>query len=136
MTRSWCDSRWLALLTLALGITLAPSPALPAQDHIVTSADLHQAAKSAAQTRQQNLDKVENFLSEPRVVEALNHARIDDAKIKKAVPTLTDDELARLAARTDKYHHDVAAGSLNNEQITYIIIALVTAVIIIIIFEA
>ena len=135
MRRSWCDSRWMAVLALAL-ITLALSPAVPAQDHVVSSADLHQAARNAAQLRQQNLSKVQSFLSEPRVAAELDKAKIDRAKIQKAVPTLTDDDLARLAAKTDKFHRDVAAGALNNEQITYIIIALVTAVIIILIIEA
>ena len=133
MRRSWCDSRWMALLALTL---IALSPTLLAQDHVVSSADLHQAARNSAQLRQQNLNKVQSFLSEPRVAAELDKAKIDRAKIQKAVPTLTDDELARLAAKTDKFHRDVAAGTLNNEEITYIIIALVTAVIIIIIFEA
>jgi hypothetical protein len=42
----------------------------------------------------------------------------------------------RLVARTDKLQHDVAAGALSNQQITYILIALATAVIILVIVAA
>lgn len=126
---------------LALGMLLVLSPALgtstlQAQDHVVSPADLHQALRNAAQTRRRNLDKVDRFFAQPRVEAALRNAKIDPAQVTEAVPHLADDELARLASRTDKVQRDLAAGSLTNEQLTYIVIALVTAVIIIVIFEA
>ena len=49
---------------------------------------------------------------------------------------LSDEELARLAARTDKVQRDMAAGALNNQQITYILIALGTAVLVLILVKA
>jgi len=49
---------------------------------------------------------------------------------------LSDEELARLAARTEKVRKDFAAGALTNQQITYIIIALATALIVVIIVVA
>ncbi|HLW79275.1 MAG TPA: hypothetical protein VKU44_06715 [Terriglobia bacterium] len=141
MTGGWRNSRSLERSTLTLGMLLLLSPvlrtpALRAQDHIVSPADLHQAVRNAAQARKQNIEKVDQFFAQPRVEAALKNAKIDPAQVTKAVPYLADDDLARLASRTDKVQRDIAAGSLTNEQLTYIIIALVTAVIIIIIFEA
>jgi len=137
MTRSLSDPRSLAHLALALIFTLLLPLALPAQDaHVVSPAELHQAVQSAAQTRQQNLAKVEKFFSQDAAQKALKTAKIDPSKVQKAAASLNDDELARLASQTDKVQKDISAGALTNLQITYIIIALATALIVILIFEA
>ena len=49
---------------------------------------------------------------------------------------MSDEDLARLAAQSEKLQKDVAAGALTNQQITYILIALGTAVIILVIVAA
>jgi len=49
---------------------------------------------------------------------------------------LNDQELARLAARAEKANSDFAAGSLTNQELTYIVIALGTAVLILVIVAA
>lgn len=134
MSRS-CRQTFSLLMTLALGIVCLLPPNLPAQDHIVTPADLHQAIKVATRDRQQNLTRVENFFSEAPVKRALKAAKIDDVQVKKAIPALSDEELARLASSTAGVQQDFAAGSLTNEQLTYIVIALATAVIVILIVE-
>lgn len=136
MTRGVRDSRTLALLMLNLAWMFLLSPVLRAQDHVVSPADLQQAARSAAQVRQQNLSKVENFFSREPAQKALKNTKIDPAKLQQAVSSLSDDELARLASQTDKVQKDISAGALTNLQITYIIIALATALIVILIFEA
>jgi len=79
---------------------------------------------------------VQEFFSEERVKKALKTTRMDPQKIQKAVPSLSDEELARLASQTDKVQRDVAAGALTNTQITYIIIALATALLVTLIFVA
>jgi len=55
------------------------------------------------------------------------------SKSSKCVSTLSADELANLAARTRKIQNDFAAGALNNEQLTYIVIAIGTALLVILI---
>ena len=136
MTCGWRDFQNLALASLTLTSTLLLSPSLRAQDHVVSRADLHQAMRSAAQVRQENQSKVEKFFAQERVQETLKSAKIDAARVQKAIPSLTDDELARLAAQTDKVQKDMTAGALNNTQITYIIIAIATALIVTLIFVA
>jgi hypothetical protein len=124
------------ILTASLVCTLAfvfQSPLLAAaENHVVSPAELQQATASAGRTRQQNIDKVEKFFSSDQAEKAMKSAHLDSVQIKKAVPTLSDQELARLASRADKAQKDFAAGALTNQQITYILIALCTAVIVII----
>ncbi len=124
----------LPILTL-IALLLFPGQ-LPAQDHVVSPADLHQELQAAAQARQANRARLEKFFSSESVRKALRSARIDCAQVEKAVPLLTDDEAARLGSLADKLQNDLAAGALNNQQITYIIIALATAVIILVIVAA
>ena len=118
----------VCVLTFAL-----QSPLLAAtQNHVVSPAELQQATASAARARQQSIDKVEKFFSSEQAEKALKSAHLDAVQVKKAVPTLSDQELARLASRADKAQKDFAAGALNNQQITYILIAIGAAVIVMI----
>ena len=102
------------------------------RNHVVSPAELQQATASAASTRQQNVVKVEKFFSSQQAQKSLKSAHLDPVQIKKAVPSLSNQELARLASRADKAQKDFAAGALTNEQITYILIALGAAVIVLI----
>jgi len=122
------------VMIAALGA--AGTSILLAQEHVVTAADLQSELSKSAATRQVNLAKVRNFLSSEPARKALKSAKIDQQKVEKAVPYLSDEELARLAARTDKVQRDMAAGALNNQQITYILIALGTAVLVLILVKA
>jgi len=112
------------------------SPNLIAEDHVVKTTDLHQEILRASESRQSNLAKIQGFFSSESSQKALKNSKLDITKIKSAIPLLNDEELARLAAQTDKIQMDVAGGSLTNQQITYIIIALATAVVILIIVAA
>ena len=56
--------------------------------------------------------------------------------MRQVVSLLGDDDLARLAAQTDRVRADLEAGALTNQQLTYIVIALATAVIILVIVVA
>ena|SRR5437868_4218692 len=107
-----------------------------AQEHVVTPGQIHQQLVEAAAVRQRNLDQVNSFFSAPAAKRVLTKAGVDIAQVKTAVSQLNNDELARLQARTDKVQRDLAAGSLTNQELTYIIIALATAVIVILILKA
>lgn len=121
-----------ALAMVALGL-LPGTPALPAaQDHVVSPAELRQSAASQARVRQENLAQAKSFFSSKPVEKALNSAHLDPVQVRKAVPTLSDEELARLAAQSAKARNDFAAGALTNEQLTYIAIALAAAVLVLV----
>ena len=124
-------------ITLILS-TLAAFPLMPqtTSDHIVPAPDLRQAVRAAAQARQDHLAKLDHFFASEPARKAFETVNLDPAKVSHALALLSDDELARLAARSEKIQHDIAAGSLTNQQITYILIALGTAVIILVIVAA
>ncbi len=105
---------------------------LPAQEHVVSSADLQKDVAKAAQVRQDRIAKIQKFLSTDQARTALKAANVDYDVVRNGVSTLSDDELARLSARADQAQKDFAAGALTNEQLTYIIIALAAAVIVLI----
>ena len=109
--------------------------AIAQETHVVPLTELHRAAAAATASRQTNLDKVERFFSSDAARKALHSAGIDGEQVKTALPLLGDEELARLTARTDKLQADFAAGALSNLHLTYIVIALATAVIVLLIVE-
>jgi hypothetical protein len=92
---------------------------------------LHQSIVEAQQTREMNRKEVVEFFATPQVRKALKASNLDLRKVETAVTLLSDDELAKLAVQSREVKRDLAAGALNNQQITYILIALVTAVIVI-----
>lgn len=124
----------LALFTL--GVLPLASQTRADDDHIVSARSLQQAVRATAQARQDNLDKLDKFFGSEPARKAFETVKMDPAKVSQALAFLSDEELGRLAAKTDKLQRDVAAGSLSNQQITYILIALATAVIILVIVAA
>ncbi len=124
------------LFIIALGLALNAPCVRAAENHVVSIPQLRQAVNLQAQSRQAKVAKIDEFFSTPRVEKTLKAAQIDPVQVRNAVPQLSDAELARLAARTDKLQRDFAAGSLTNQQITYILIAIGTALLITIIFVA
>lgn len=123
----------LGFSAAVLFATLVALPqGLAAQQHVVSPADLQKDVANAAQVRQQNIARIDKFLSTDQAQRALKAGNVNYDVVKSGVSTLSDDELARLSARADQTQKDFAAGALTNEQLTYIIIALATAVIILI----
>jgi len=124
-------SVWL-LAILILVMLLALPPSLRAQQqHVVSSADIRKELVNATQTRQQNRDKVRELFSSKAAQNALKKAGIDQGQVEAGISTLSDVELARLAARADKAQADFAAGRISDRDL--IIILVVIAVIILII---
>jgi hypothetical protein len=107
-----------------------------AENHVVPLTELHRQMVSASEARQTRLAGVRKFFSQEPVQKALSTVKMDSEQVKQAVALLSDDELARLAARTDKAQADLAAGAMTNQQLTYVVIALATAVVILVIIKA
>ena len=70
------------------------------------------------------------------VQKTLGHQIVDATKVEKAIPLLNDEELSRLASQCNQVERDISAGELNNQEMTYILIALATAVIILVLVAA
>ena len=135
----------IACLVTALLFAFSPLSALAqaqtaklsaSGDHVVSSAALHRAVVASAETQQANIAKVQQFLSTSRARLAMKRAGLDYRVVRRGVPLLSPRELAELAARSDKAQKQFRAGALTNQQLTYIIIALATAVVIIVILKA
>jgi len=119
-------------LAFFLGLNLVP-PTL-AQDHIVSGTVLKDSLRVAAHERESNVKRVGEFFSSPQVGKVLE--RFDFLgleRITEAIPTLSDQELATLADQIQELDKEVKAGALSNEHLTYIVIALAAAVIVLII---
>jgi hypothetical protein len=107
--------------------------AIAQENHVVPLAELHRDAAAVTASRQGNLEKAEHFFSSDLARKALGSAGIDGEQVKAALPLLDNEDLARLAARTDQVQADFAAGALSNLHLTYIVIALATALIVLLI---
>jgi hypothetical protein len=103
-----------------------------AADHVVSPSDLANAAADATQQRQRNIDTVNQFFDSPEAQRALESARMNPQQVKTAVPTLSDEELAQLAARVNKAQLDFAAGNLTDHDLLVILICIAALVLIIV----
>jgi hypothetical protein len=128
--------RLAILFAIAFTSLAAPAQRFLADDHAVSAADLHQVLVDSAKTRQTNVETVQKFFSSEIVKNALSKQIVTASKVEKAVPLLNDEELSRLASQCRQVESDISAGSLSNQEITYILIALATAVIILVIVVA
>lgn len=106
-----------------------------ADEHLVPSTELARMLSSASTVRQTNVAKIDRLFSAERVRQSLASVRIDAEKVKSVATLLSDQEVAELAARADKIDRDVSGGALTNQELTYIVIALATAVIVLIIVK-
>ena len=126
---------WQPVRTLMAGVLVVmfafPSN-LAAQIHVVSPGDLQKETMAASQARDRNLQTVTQFLSSERAQETLKSAHIDPTQVKAAVSTLSDQELAQLAARSAKAQADFAAGTLENRDLLWIIVAIAALVLVIV----
>jgi len=120
---------WIIVFSLLIPQLVA------AQAPVISPSELRKAMADAGAARQKNLDDVRSFFAAAPAQAALKAAKVDYRKVDKAVATLSPEELARLAAKTNAVRNDFAAGALTNQQLTYIVIALATAVLVLLIVE-
>jgi hypothetical protein len=121
------------LFTAALAgllTVLLLAPAARAQDHLVSPDTLQQQVQANAATRQQNIDTVTNFLSTPIAERAMKSHHYDPVKVRSAIPTLSDEELANLATRSNDAQQKFAGGVLGVGVLTLLIIIVVVIIVV------
>ena len=108
----------LALLCVGAGASAG------AQDnqHVVSLSDLKKDAAQPVQTRQSNEEAVRSLFSSETGQKALKSANLDYQKVDKAVGQLSDEDLARLAARSRQAQSDFAAGRISDRDLLWIIV--------------
>jgi hypothetical protein len=131
---SSCICRIVLVFVLSLSFALPQN--LLAQGQAVTAAELRDAVKQASSGRQKNLEQVRSFFGDPKISKVLASAHIDANRIEKAVSALSSTELEKLASRTAQIQSDFAAGALTNQQLTYIVIAVAAALLVLIVVAA
>ncbi|MGH9632687.1 MAG: hypothetical protein ACRD7E_30650 [Bryobacteraceae bacterium] len=133
-------SKLLSSINRFIAVTACAAILVPgslvAGEHVVPTAELHKQIMSASDARKSNLDQVRRVLGSEPARKALEAVKVDGAQLQKSVALLSDEELANLSARSQQIERDIAGGALNNQEITYILIALVTAVVILVIVVA
>jgi uncharacterized membrane protein YdfJ with MMPL/SSD domain len=130
---------WTLVIALTLGMagasTRAQAPA-PAQDkqHVVSVEELNKDAARPAETRRADEASVRDLLSSEAGQKALKSANVDYQKVDKAIGQLSDEDLAKVAARSRQAQSDFAAGGLKSTLIIAIILIVVLIVVLSIVF--
>jgi len=128
------------MLTVMALMSLGALQALPqgvsSDDHIVSPSLRIMWSRLRRRRVSQNLAKIERLFASDPAQEAFRSMKLEPEKISHAVSALSDEEVASLARRAQQIQNNLAAGALTNQQITYILIALGTAVIILVLVAA
>lgn len=112
-------------------VSFAIPPSLRAQ-HVVPPTDIHKELVNATERRTLNREKVSELFSSKEAEKALKGAGVDPGQVKTAVATLSDAELAQLAARSDRLRGDFAAGRLSDRDLLIILVAIAVVILIIV----
>src|SRR5262245_54727350 len=86
---------------------------------------------AAEAARQRSLASVDRFLASPEAARAASSVRADVGRLRAGLGTLSDAELADLAARADALRADPVAG-LDDDIRTLLIIFLIVAIVILV----
>jgi hypothetical protein len=119
--RTWCKRT----LTAGLLLCWAGTPArVQAQDkqHVVSLDELSKDAAWPSETRQADEAAVKHLFSSEAAQNALKSAKVDYARVDKAVGQLSDEDVAKLAERSRQAENNFAAGSLSDRDLLVIVI--------------
>ena len=125
----WCGRALAVILLPCFAVT--PVHAQAQDKHVVTSQELSKDAARPAQTRGANEAALRQLFSSEQAQQALKSVNIDYSKVDKAVGQLSDEDLAKLAARSRQMQDNFAAGragSLSDRDLLIIIIIAVLVI--------
>jgi hypothetical protein len=130
MSLTWC------IRTLGISLLLCGAGApnqVQAQDnqHVVSLDELNKDSGQPAETRQTNEAAVRQLFSSETAQKALKSAKVDYAQVDKAIGQLSDEDLAKLAERSQQVQSNFAAGragSLSDRDLLIIIIIAVLVI--------
>jgi hypothetical protein len=128
---AWSSLRVLIACVMVSLFAFAPQN-LGAQTHVVSPSDLRQATTAASQARQNNIATLNQFFTMPAAQKALRDAHMDASQVKSGIATLSDAELAKLAARASTAQKDFAAGAIADHMLLLIVLAIAVIIIIIV----
>lgn len=122
------------LMTTALVTVFVIPQSLVAQspEHLVSPTELQKAVVDASRGRQQNLDTLNRFFSSEKAQQALESAHQNPEQVRKAVASLSDDDLAELASRASKAQADFAAGRIDDHDLLIILVCIAALLLVIV----
>jgi hypothetical protein len=104
---------------------------LAASGKVVKAEDLRQAIVEASESRETDLATLREVLQSEPGREALALMGADSAKVEERAALLTDEELSRLAAQSEKIRNDFAAGQTGTVIALMAILLAVLAILIV-----
>jgi len=131
---------WMCSLGIALMVGLAAAPSQVAAqdenhgDHVVSLDELNQDAAKPAQTRDANQAEVRHLLQSEAGQEALKSAKVDYARVDKALGQLSDEDLAKVAEKSRQADRDFAAGGLTATLIIVIVLIVILIIVLSLVF--
>ena len=125
----WCG-RALAIVVLPC-FAMSPANVQAQEKHVVSSQELQKEAMRPAEARGADEAALRQLFSSEQAQQALKSVNIDYSKVDKAVGQLSDEDLAKLAARSREVQQNFAggrAGSLSDRDLLIIIIIAVLVI--------
>jgi hypothetical protein len=122
----------LRVITACILVSIFAIPQSLFAQHLVSQSDLQQQLLAASQTRRNNLETVQRFLSSPLAGKAMASLHADGRQVRSAITSLSDQELAQLAARANKAQADFAAGNITDHDLLIILIVVLALILIIV----
>ncbi len=101
------------------------------QDHVVSPEALQESLQDSSATRQREITNLTQLVSSPAAERAIRDAHMNPEEVQRAIPTLSDEELANLSARAASVQQKIAGGNLTTDEI--LIVVLIAAIVIIVI---
>ena len=101
-----------------------------AGDHVATPDAVQSRLEGASAQRAEDLATVQDVLSTPLAQEAASSVGADLGRVKAGVSTLSDAEVADLAARASVLQSDPVAGAMDRNMRLLIMIGLILVIII------
>lgn len=123
--------RQAAALGMVATLVLASVPG-SAAEHVISREQLHQAVAETQTNSRANRSEIMQAFGSSQAKAALSSAGIEYQQVEQAVATLDEESASKLAERARAFNKDFAAGAFNNQMLTYIVIALATAIIVLI----
>ncbi|MGC1782312.1 MAG: PA2779 family protein [Acidobacteriaceae bacterium] len=126
-------SRVNCVAALLLGVAMAVPQPMPAQNHVVSPAQIQGDVAGASAVRQNNEKQLRSFLATKEMQQVMKSEGVNPQQVTNAVSRLNDADLARLSARSAKAQSDFAAGRMSG-PVLFLIGAAIVAIILIVVF--
>lgn len=116
----------------ALAMVTGGPAAAQQTDHGISAQEFRKDVQKASDARHADEAAIRALLSSEPGQKALKSANVDMKKVDDAVSQLSDEETARLAARSREVQRDIAAGNLSDRDLLIIIVAIAVLVLVIV----